>query len=334
MEHEVSVDRDEQLDALARHLWGIDFSGAADDQESTIIVQQGAELSEWPHTASANTIIFADAGCVPSIPGSAKLVPTFGEIGADGDELVVNGQLVIETVSFSSAQFLKTTGPTYLSFSTSEDIDALRESAAVFMTDGSIPDCLLRLTNAYEIGGFLGACTCGRGLERNRLTVHRDGLSTSVIGRRLAASVDSVPTDGACPTCTPIAEGCDGDVSMMLGATVLGRKLLERDTIENISGAGWWFDPVVQDGSDGHRRYPLILVRTKEEQCLAMNLGNLRVYRLAEDGARALETLLWLDDDAALSLAGRFGADAEVFGAACDRVLAAVGCRRSASPEA
>ena len=35
-----------------------------------------------------------------------------------------------------------------------------------------------------------------------------------------------------------------------------------------------------------------------------MNFGDLRVYRIADDGARALEALLWLDDESALSLAG------------------------------
>lgn len=334
MEREVSLDGNEQATALARHLWGIDFSGGtADAEEFTIIVQQGAELSEWPQAMVGTPIVFAEAGCVPPMPSSARLVPTFGEIGTDGDELVVDGQFVIETVSFSAAQNLKTTAPTYLSISTAEDIDALKESTALFATDGSLPDSLLRLNNVFEIGGFLGACSCGRGLGGDRLTVNRDGLSTSPIGRRSEGSMNAGRMGHVCASCAPAVESGAGDVSLMLAAAVLGRKLYERGSIESISGAGWWFDPVVQESSDGLRRYPLILVRTNKKECIAMNFGDQRVYRLAEDGARALEALLWLDDETALSLAGHFGADSSAFATACERVLAAVGCQRGTLPQ-
>jgi hypothetical protein len=331
------LDRD-VLGALARHLSGTDFRTPR-SHLVTVVIEEDADPPPLPFAASATPdVVFAPDGVAAALPVVGACVSCTGRIGRDGDELVVADELVVESVGLSQLRFQSGLAPAFVVVESGADAEELLDVAAGFRADGHVPELLDGPSVALELGAFLGPLHCGcRERHRDRLTVRAepDGarLSTSPNGRPLG-DVAGIPVagDGLCPVCLPEAAAALDvtPVTALAGALVARRRLLALGARSiTVSGAGWWIEDALREAGGGPPRVPVVLTAS-DLGAIALNLQDLKLYRVSEDAARVLELAMCPEPQLAAEVAQRKGLGAHEFDVASSVVLDQLGVIASA----
>lgn len=77
-----------------------------------------------------------------------------GSFGSDGDELVFNGTLIVETCAYSAFPYIDVTGPIYLTFESDADCELLRQDLFNLHANGELPEAFSHPAVAIELAAF------------------------------------------------------------------------------------------------------------------------------------------------------------------------------------
>lgn len=130
---------------LIQLLTGIDLNGAPDREPAPIT---------WVKDPHHPTPPVGDEGAFTFGTGPTSSAQLLGAYGSDGDELVLNGTLIVETCAYSVTPFIDITGPTYLSFESDDDQAMILRDMLALQTTGELPALFTHPAVVLELAGF------------------------------------------------------------------------------------------------------------------------------------------------------------------------------------
>lgn len=79
-----------------------------------------------------------------------------GDLGRDGDQVFLNGELMMETIGYSTLPYLQIVGPTYVVVETGNDQETFARDCNRFAAEGVLPDYLTAPGIIIETGTVFG----------------------------------------------------------------------------------------------------------------------------------------------------------------------------------
>lgn len=95
-----------------------------------------------------------------------------GDLGRDGDQVFLNGELMLETIGYSTLPYLQIVGPTYVVVENGNDQETFARDYNRFAAEGVLPDYLTTPGIIIETGNVFG--------KRGNRQFIRGGKSSSV----------------------------------------------------------------------------------------------------------------------------------------------------------
>jgi hypothetical protein len=274
-----------------------------------------------------NAVIFMDDSLdYDRSDSAARYVKVSGGLGFSGDEIVVQDELAIETISYAESAHVNIDGPVYVAINDAADIASFMADCRQFADDGILPSVLARKNYLFEAGGLLGNCLCK---GRRRVTIHSDGsFSSSPIGQTASTIklLPLAPLGSPCRWCLPDLRQSVVSEYLMVAAAVAMRRIRHPWERVEVSGAGRYFDPRIEEYQMLEQKVADIALMRSDGEYVALRIDTMDVFRLAADAAIVLEWLIWCDHQTAVrQIARRFDITIEEAEIGRSHVLADLG---------
>ncbi|MDD6373254.1 MAG: hypothetical protein PUF97_01995 [Bifidobacteriaceae bacterium] len=167
--------RDAALMSFLQLLFGV--STKESNRYESLIVSDGSkdisEVDDQIHDNGAHALLVA-----PQKPKDweGDFLVFDGGMGQEGDQTIIGGSLVIETVSYGVLPYLQVSGPTYVMIEKDEDWARFLKDSQKFSLTGQLPTYLTTPGIIMDVGTVLGCCaSCAK-----RFFV-RDGVTTTTL---------------------------------------------------------------------------------------------------------------------------------------------------------
>lgn len=106
-------------------------------------------------------------------PYDAQLLGTFG---TDGDELILDGKMIVETCALEVFEYVSVFAPTYVSITSEDDEEKLKDLIDGFCRTGKLPKCfvnplaIMELKTLLQVEAELGTFVVEGGITRVAIT--------------------------------------------------------------------------------------------------------------------------------------------------------------------
>ncbi|OZG54000.1 hypothetical protein [Pseudoscardovia suis] len=178
MKHDELVDSRVRLTSLLQLLYGIPTDGTNRYECLIVTDELNGEKpagSEYGFSDESRALLVA-----PNRPDGWKgdYLAIDGGIGHEGDQAIVDGSMIVETVSYSVLPYLQISGPTYVVVESEGDCTLFNEDCRRFSRTGCLPEYVTVPGIIMEVGS---AFDCPRNIGMKRFFVH-DNQKSNIPG--------------------------------------------------------------------------------------------------------------------------------------------------------